>query len=760
MQRGKVKLPQFKIHRSILIYAFCVLFVMGCACVSIRSQNVYRITSNDFQTAEQSNDGLFGTGGDEYGLRTGSYTVQVQFSKPVDGYYQVVDINNNEILATGYFFEDSEKDGAGYYVAASEFSCNDRIQHIQIQVYCDEDPEIGQTYYFGSKPIMDFVAVPLIIGVLAAWLYFCWKHDKTAGNHYLLMISIISIIAASPFFTENLQFGHDVGFHLSRITGIGCGLQDGQFPVRLNTAVSEGAGSIVDIMYPELFLYLPGAMYALGTSSILAYKTLCIFVTIATGLIAYYAGSQVVSKRTAFIFALIYLFCPYRMNDIFIRAAMGEALALAFMPLALVGVWQLLKGNYKKGYWISVIGVTCVFQSHLISTIILAILAIIGFLITIVFSRKTFFSDLKRLKAIILAVISVILLNLWFIVPMLHYYGWNLKISALQNGLAYAAIAPWQAFMDSYNCNYEHVTTSTTSEMPLSIGFVLLIGILLYVYTVYILKDKIDASAKKIGTASLAISIVALFMTTFYFPWNVAESIPVLLNSICKIQFPWRLLMIPAIGLSLVTAIAVDHSISNKKQYYATGIITCSILLGVQCMTGYLDTNISYIKDSTTSYATASATDDFYYLSGDSVNCDEDGTCVRASKNILAEVRQGISYYNPEVTIDNYHKSGDHMTFSFSKYGKTDSVNIIVPFYGYDLFQATLLSNGTVLSTSMDPETHLLSVTIPEGVASDSITVKYHEPFSFRCSELVSVLFLLTLIIAAQRKAGMTAVRS
>jgi hypothetical protein len=75
----------------------------------------------------------------------------------------------------------------------------------------------------------------------------------------------------------------------------------------------------------------------------------------------------------------------------------------------------------------------------------------------------------------------------------------------------------------------------------------------------------------------------------------------------------------------------------------------------------------------------------------------------------------------------------------------SDSTSMIIKFYGYDLFEAHL-EDGTVLKTSMDETTHLLSVEIPADIEEGELTVSYAEPTSFRAAELVSAISIIAVI--------------
>ena len=101
----------------------------------------------------------------------------------------------------------------------------------------------------------------------------CFGNRKTSA-----IICGIAILVSVPLFTDFLSTGHDIAYHLFRIKGISEALLNGQIPVRVNTALNNGYGLINPIMYPEMWLYIPGILCAAGVSLLLSVSSFCILV--------------------------------------------------------------------------------------------------------------------------------------------------------------------------------------------------------------------------------------------------------------------------------------------------------------------------------------------------------------------------------------------------------------------------------------------------------------------------------------------------
>ena len=53
-----------------------------------------------------------------------------------------------------------------------------------------------------------------------------------------------------------------------------------------------------------------------------------------------------------YLAAFLYVFSLYRFTDIYVRGALGEVLAFIFMPVALIGIYEVLWGDEKKWSWL------------------------------------------------------------------------------------------------------------------------------------------------------------------------------------------------------------------------------------------------------------------------------------------------------------------------------------------------------------------------------------------------------------------------
>ena len=143
--------------------------------------------------------------------------------------------------------------------------------------------------------------------------------------------------------------GHDLKFHLARIEGVADALKQGQFPVHINPTQANGYGNASATMYPQFFIYFPAVLRLTNLSLLNTYKVLIFLINLITALCAWIGFKNVwKSRKAGYIGCAIYMMGLYRLDDLYIRAAIGEALALAFLPIVFWGMYEILFADKKK----------------------------------------------------------------------------------------------------------------------------------------------------------------------------------------------------------------------------------------------------------------------------------------------------------------------------------------------------------------------------------------------------------------------------
>lgn len=380
---------------------------------------------------------------------------------------------------------------------------------------------------------------------------------------YLIMLGVMAIVVSYPFFSmQTTPSNHgDLLFHLNRIEGIKDGLLAGQFPVRIHAYQLDGYGYPVGIFYPDLFLYPAAFLRLLGVRIEGAYNFLCIMSNIMTVYSSWYAFSRFSrSYKIGAISAVLYTICSYHIIEIYVRSALGEKLAMAFFPLVLVMMWEIIYKDEKK--WpVFVVAFTCIIQAHILTTL----LTILCILVMIILGRKELImNSFQRGYVFLKAIFCILGLNLWFFVPFIDFYtGMEFSIKHEHRSMLAAALPFWE-----FHALY-------------FIGIPMLCSVYLFIRNIKLNKE-IKWSKKY--NYLFFVGLFFVWMSTDAFPWQTVLHFPVFGELLQKFQFPWRFLMITSFCWSISGGIALNCFIENSasKKYIAIlGGIFCLVTIGM-----------------------------------------------------------------------------------------------------------------------------------------------------------------------------------
>lgn len=159
-----------------------------------------------------------------------------------------------------------------------------------------------------------------------------------------------------------------------RIEGLKEGIQSGQFPVRMQPKWLNGYGYAVSIFYGDILLYFPAFLRILGLGVQTAYKYFVFFINILSAGIAYYSFKRLLrDEKMGLLGCMLYTTSIYRLDCIYVRAAVGEYCALTFLPLIITAVYEILwqenrKENLRSSWLMGVVGFSGLILTHVIST--------------------------------------------------------------------------------------------------------------------------------------------------------------------------------------------------------------------------------------------------------------------------------------------------------------------------------------------------------------------------------------------------------
>ncbi|MDR2956486.1 MAG: YfhO family protein [Prevotella sp.] len=368
----------------------------------------------------------------------------------------------------------------------------------------------------------------------------------------LAVLSVYMFLLYGPVYN---QPGYDYYFHLKRFEALITTLQEGRFPIYIDYTAALDYGYLSKVFYSDVIL-IPFAVIGLITGGQSAYEVMLVTMTILCGLFMYKTINTVYkSSFAATIGSILYTFSVYRLFDVYNRGALGEVFAFTFIPIVFLGLYHIIKGDYKKWYIIA-IGFSLLIFSHVISTV-LTFITVIIFLIVY---YKDIVNEPKRFYYLALAGIITLFITCSYILPMWEQMQSNtFRYETNDWTLPSRAKLPLNYVLWALFCGFVYPKDITI----VGIGVVLTLAIFLR----FFVREK--SNKLKSVDIGVLIGILYLIASSSMFPWG---RFPFTLLSF--IQYPSRLYLL----VTFFFAIAAGYYLSriflkNKSRFIALGVV-------------------------------------------------------------------------------------------------------------------------------------------------------------------------------------------
>ncbi|HHV13820.1 MAG TPA: hypothetical protein GXX75_26490 [Clostridiales bacterium] len=344
---------------------------------------------------------------------------------------------------------------------------------------------------------------------------------------YLILISVF-LVYILPLLFVQVPLGHDIEFHLTRIDGLANELKLGHFPVRIYSTTYANYGYAAPLFYGDWLLYFPATLVVCGVNLVNAYKTFIMICAILTALSIYFSAQVILDNKKAAAFtAVIYSISTYFATDAIIRHANGEMQSFIFIPIAFAGLYNIILSDGKK--WILLpFGLCGILVTHMLTAVMTVVfMGLFALLFAVPMIRQP-----KKFLYILLSAGLFLLLSASFILPMLEQLN-STKFLATDgtsaNTFGSLETRSMQTILSLISVFNVKITIDGTKYfIPQGIGLAL--PVMIGWRIAYLRKT---SSVETI--VFLAFALLALFMTSRFFPWESLQ------NELGILQFPWRL---------------------------------------------------------------------------------------------------------------------------------------------------------------------------------------------------------------------------
>lgn len=382
----------------------------------------------------------------------------------------------------------------------------------------------------------------------------------------LFIIFVGCVFLFIPKFSKHYFLGHDSLFHAANIMALSENID--LFDIsksNISPYIANNFGYGTGLFYPQLAHFIAALFY----KSFSFFTTNFGYSMIITHFLASFIAALGIfklsikvfkNKNIATISAMLYLFFPYHLTDIYVRDALSESMIFSVIPFIFLGIFELFDGNIRKFYLYFIPAYSFGIYSHLVLMVYVTIFLFIFLLINI--------KKLLTKEKMITFISSVILVS-FMASPFL--------ITVLQHKLYGDYVVFGNNTMTDINSLKLQLFGVKDFFQNKLIGdgrqhYIDWISLCLLFSTILIInKIKLDRLQRKYFFQFICATVIIIFMMSKIFPWELMPS------SLQLIQFPWRLETFLAFSISLIAPIAL-LKLNNSKYFFVLTIILIAII--------------------------------------------------------------------------------------------------------------------------------------------------------------------------------------
>ncbi|MBR4456928.1 MAG: hypothetical protein IKS32_12035 [Solobacterium sp.] len=550
-----------------------------------------------------------------------------------------------------------------------------------------------------------------------------------------LIAFFIAAVFCIPFYSTSMFSGLDLTFHLSRFDGMLSAMKDLQFPLAIYPEKNFGFGYASPLFYCDLFIFPAALLYSMNIPLVIVYKIFVFFISWSGACCTLYAMNEYTKKPLLCMFGtIVFTFSAYHINDFFIRAALGEAMAYSLLPLFMVIVKRFLVDR-KNNILPLALFFSCLALCHLITfAFCAAVFALLLFCYLF-----TLFQKPKHFLSLLAAVVIGASLSLFFLAPLLQQMV-SQKFLFVQNRELWGEEI-MRTYSNTLISAFHDYIIVGHYDLELHHYFV---GIPVVLCPLFLLAC--DRKSKTFPFLALLtlISILLFLLTTDLFPvWKIPY--------LTSVQFTYRFNILIASFLPFVMIAGMD-----RMSDHSAHIVLTLLMLYITANTGVIYHQLMTDENqiSNTERADVLFSREFYENYNNYFNVSElsSGEYLPATHQMNYRAMQGsVELFDTTSHSISYSRTGTHSVLAM-ECEKDGFAALPVSWYlGY---QAELNDNGEPAVLPISQEEYTGRIVIPVRQGTHTYHVYYRGTTVQKGSLLCS--FICTLILTGYLLASKT----
>lgn len=383
----------------------------------------------------------------------------------------------------------------------------------------------------------------------------------------LVWLLFAAMVAYSPLLRDGWFYSHDVISHLDRLFATSYEIGFGHLYPRWLSAAAHGKGLPVLNYYSPAFYLVTGYLNVLGIPMVAVLKSLSFAVFLAGSWGMYLWTRKHCGEIGALLAATLFMFVPYHFVDLYVRGALPEFAAGAFLPYLFHGIdLAFARESRGKGFVLTALVSAAIVFTHNLTAFMILPFALVYFFWRAFAER----ASVREVLLVALAPLAGAGLSAPYWLPSLMEIGYLAKFEAATAGtynFAEHFVYPAQLFSSFWG--FDLSIPGPHDGMSFQIGRLLLAFVAGSAASLFFPAQK----ARSFGVLMLVLGIFGVFMTT-----KASAEIYIVEKPMEFVQFPWRFLGPATLFLAASTAVLAD---ALPKGRFSRGIPPFLLLLAL-----------------------------------------------------------------------------------------------------------------------------------------------------------------------------------
>ncbi len=413
------------------------------------------------------------------------------------------------------------------------------------------------------------------------------QSHSPSSRPYLWLTLLLSLPVIGPLLQPGYMWGaHDARSAVYFLFQFDKGIRDGIWYPRWAPDFAFGYGYPMFNIYPPLSSYAGEVFLWLGFGYVDAVKIVFGLSAVLSGLTMYLFARRLMGPAAGLIAALLYVYLPYHLFDLYVRAALAESVAFVFTPLVMWAFYAAVTHPTLKGVLWGALAYAALIFTHsalgILFTLMMGAFVICHLLFVI---WRSWFGNRQSAFSAQPSAVSRQRSDSRYSLFTIHYSLFTAPAVVLGLGLGLSAIFllpalteqrfvrldQWQGgryafgkdFVEFFQLFSPHwgfgpSTAGPNDDAGFQIGLAAFVLFLLSFLVIPRLQNK-NLRLTLRFYQWLAPIILFLTLPLSRIVWEK-------LAFLQAIQFPWRLMFLSAPGLALVGAVAGRQKAEGRKQ--------------------------------------------------------------------------------------------------------------------------------------------------------------------------------------------------